>query len=46
MTKWHWSPDACEWKRCRAKGPTTCPFAEHGWGKLKVLGLPTLFDLP
>ena len=46
MQKWHYSPDLERWLRCRAKGRDSCPFREHGWGKLKLLGHPTLFDLP
>lgn len=43
---YHWTPKTDEWKRCEAKQRGTCPYRQHGWGKLKLLGLPTLFDLP
>lgn len=46
MQTWHYSPALERWLRCKAKGRDSCPFREHGWGKLKLVGLPTLFDLP
>lgn len=46
MQKWHYSPDCEQWKRCKASVRDTCPFREHGWGKLKLIRHPTLFDLP
>lgn len=43
---YHWTPRTEEWKRCSAKRREACPYRQHGWGKLKLMAHPTLFDLP